>query len=130
MRYNRDWNKASSLEIFLHGIIMGSINKLPGISGGLYSLIIGFYSHLMQSIKSLNYTNFKILRYKGGKKFMKNINGNFLLFISFGMIMSYFSTSKILDYFLIKNELYVWSVFFGLITVSYTHLTLPTICSV
>ena len=115
MRYNRDWNKVSSLEIFLHGIIMGSINKLPGISGGLYSLIIGFYNHLMQSIKSLNYTNFKILRYKGSKKFMKSINGNFLLFISFGMIMSYFSTSKILDYFLIKNELYVWSVFFGLI---------------
>ena len=46
---------------------------------------------------------------------MKNINGYFLLFISFGMIMSYFSTSKILDYFLIQNELYVWSVFFGLI---------------
>ena len=111
MRYNRDWNKVSSLEIFLHGIIMGSINKLPGISGGLYSLIIGFYSHLMQSIKSLNLKNFKILRYNGGKKFMKKINGNFLLFISFGMIMSYFSTSKILDYFLIKNELYVWSVF-------------------
>jgi len=115
MRYNRDWNKVSYLEIFLHGITMGSINKLPGISGGLYSLIIGFYNHLMQSIKSLNYTNFKILKYKGGKKFMKNINGNFLLFISFGMIMSYFSTSKILDYFLIQNELYVWSVFFGLI---------------
>ena len=115
MRHNRDWNKVSSLEIFLHGIIMGSINKLPGISGGLYSLIIGFYSHLMQSIKSLNLKNFKILRYNGGKKFMKKINGNFLLFISFGMIMSYFSTSKILDYFLIKNELYVWSIFFGLI---------------
>ena len=115
MRHNRDWNKVSSLEIFLHGIIMGSINKLPGISGGLYSLIIGFYSHLMQSIKSLNLKNFKILRYDGAKKFMKKINGNFLLFISFGMIMSYFSTSKILDYFLIKNELYVWSVFFGLI---------------
>mgnify|MGYP006239466709 FL=1 len=70
MRYNRDWNKVSSLEIFLHGIIMGSINKLPGISGGLYSLIIGFYSHLMQSIKSLNLKNFKILRYNGGNNFL------------------------------------------------------------
>ena len=50
MRYNRDWNKASFLEVFLHGIVMGSINKLPGISGGLYSLIIGFYNHLIKSI--------------------------------------------------------------------------------
>tara|TARA_Y100001970_G_scaffold61778_1_gene78892 strand:- start:19615 stop:20574 length:960 start_codon:yes stop_codon:yes gene_type:complete len=115
MRYNRDWNKASFLEVFLHGIVMGSINKLPGISGGLYSLIIGFYNHLIQSIKSINYKNLTVLKKSGLKQFMKNINGYFLLFISFGMIMSYFSTSKILDYFLIQNELYVWSVFFGLI---------------
>ena len=115
MRYNRDWNKASFLEIFLHGIVMGSINKLPGISGGLYSLIIGFYNHLIQSIKSINYKNLTVLKKSGLKQFMKNINGYFLVFISFGMIMSYFSTSKILDYFLIQNELYVWSVFFGLI---------------
>ena len=47
MKYNRDWNKVSYLEVFFHGIIMGSINKLPGISGGLYSLIIGFYNHLI-----------------------------------------------------------------------------------
>ena len=115
MRYNRDWNKASFLEVFLHGIVMGSINKLPGISGGLYSLIIGFYNHLIQSIKSINYKNLTVLKKSGLKQFMKNINGYFLVFISFGMIMSYFSTSKILDYFLIQNELYVWSVFFGLI---------------
>ena len=115
MRYNRDWNKASFLEVFLHGIVMGSINKLPGISGGLYSLIIGFYNHLIQSIKSINYKNLTVLKKSGLKQFMKNINGYFLLFISFGMVMSYFSTSKILDYFLIQNELYVWSVFFGLI---------------
>ena len=115
MRYNRNWNNASFIEIFLHGIIMGSINKLPGISGGLYSLIIGFYNHLMQSIKSLNYKNFIVLKNNGTKEFMRYINGYFLLVISFGMIMSYFSTSKILDYFLLKNELYVWSIFFGLI---------------
>ena len=31
------------------------------------------------------------------------------------MIISYFTTSKILDFFLINFELYVWSIFFGLI---------------
>jgi uncharacterized membrane protein len=31
------------------------------------------------------------------------------------MIISYFTTSKVLDFFLIKFELYVWCVFFGLI---------------
>ena len=115
MKHNRDWNKVSFFEIFTHGIIMGTINKLPGISGGLYSLIIGFYNHLISSIKSINYKNLKILKTDGLKPFLILINGNFLFFISIGMIMSYFTTSKILDYFLIKNELYVWAVFFGLI---------------
>ena len=115
MKHNRDWNKVSFFEIFTHGIIMGTINKLPGISGGLYSLIIGFYNHLISSIKSISYKNLKILKTDGVKPFLRLINGNFLFFISTGMIMSYFTTSKILDYFLIKNELYVWAVFFGLI---------------
>ena len=115
MKHNRDWNKVSFFEIFTHGIIMGTINKLPGISGGLYSLIIGFYNHLISSIKSISYKNLKILKTDGVKPFLRLVNGNFLFFISTGMIMSYFTTSKILDYFLIKNELYVWAVFFGLI---------------
>tara|TARA_B100001175_G_scaffold69282_1_gene57105 strand:+ start:2523 stop:3485 length:963 start_codon:yes stop_codon:yes gene_type:complete len=115
MKHIRDWNKVSYLEIFTHGIIMGTINKLPGISGGLYSLIIGFYNHLILSIKSINYKNLSILKNDGIKPFIIIINGNFLFFISIGMILSYFTTSKILDYFLIKNELYVWAVFFGLI---------------
>ena len=53
MKSNRDWNSINSLEIFFHGLIMGTINKLPGISGGLYSIVIGFYDHLMNSIKIL-----------------------------------------------------------------------------
>lgn len=31
------------------------------------------------------------------------------------MIVSFFSVSKILDYFLVHYELYVWSMFFGMI---------------
>ena len=54
MKSKRDWNSINSLEIFFHGLIMGTINKLPGISGGLYSIVIGFYDHLMNSIKNIN----------------------------------------------------------------------------
>ena len=31
------------------------------------------------------------------------------------MLVSYFSISKLLDYFLVKKELYVWAAFFGMI---------------
>src|SRR5690606_20807640 len=39
-----------------------------------------------------------------------------LLFL--GMVISYFSISKLLDYFIKHYELYVWSVFFGMIIAS------------
>ena len=115
MKSNRDWNNINSLEIFFHGLIMGTINKLPGISGGLYSIVIGFYDHLMNSIKNINNNTFKNLFLFDFKKLNSSINGKFLFFLSIGMIISYFTTSKILDFFLINYELYVWSIFFGLI---------------
>ena len=61
----------NSIEILIHGLVMGTINKLPGISGGLYSLIIGFYNHLINSIQSLNYKNYQVLKDHGLKLFLK-----------------------------------------------------------
>ena len=115
MKSKRDWNSINSLEIFFHGLIMGTINKLPGISGGLYSIVIGFYDHLMNSIKNINNNTIKNLFLFELKKLNSSINGKFLFFLSIGMIISYFTTSKILDFFLLNYELYVWSIFFGLI---------------
>lgn len=115
MKKNRNWNSINSLEIFFHGLVMGTINKLPGISGGLYSIIIGFYSHLMNSIKNIDKRSIKYFFRLDFEGLKKSTNGKFLFFLSLGMIISYFTTSKVLDFFLIKFELYVWCVFFGLI---------------
>ena len=109
----KDCNKSLFLEIFLHGLVMGTINKLPGISGGLYAIIIGFYDHLMMSLKKIGFSN--LLKNKSPKSFLSEINSFFLLTISAGMIVSYFTTSKILDYFLYNFQLQVWGCFFGLI---------------
>ena len=109
----KDWNKSFFIEIFLHGLVMGTINKLPGISGGLYAIIIGFYDHFMISLKKIGLRNF--LKNKSPKIFLSEINAFFLMTISLGMIVSYFTTSKILDYFLHNFQLQVWGCFFGLI---------------
>ena len=115
MKKNRNWNNINSLEIFFHGLVMGTINKLPGISGGLYSIIIGFYNHLMNSIKNIDKKSIKYFFRLDFEGLKKSSNWKFLFFLSLGMIISYFTTSKVLDFFLIKLELYVWCVFFGLI---------------
>ena len=109
----KDWNKSLFIEIFFHGLVMGTINKLPGISGGLYAIIIGFYDHLMMSLKKIQFRNF----FKSKKQitFFNEINSFFLLTLSLGMIVSYFTTSKILDFFLDNFQLQVWGCFFGLV---------------
>src|SRR5699024_6032469 len=43
------------------------------------------------------------------------INGRFLTLLLFGMVISYFSVSLLLDYLIVHYETYVWSAFFGMI---------------
>jgi putative membrane protein len=42
-----------SLSVLFYGILMGTANKIPGVSGGLVAIAIGFYEKL--DIFSKNY---------------------------------------------------------------------------
>ena len=97
---------------------MGTANKLPGISGGLVALLTGFYHEMIESLKTLNFRSFIMIIKVDFNKFNSEHNGYFILTILSGIIVSYFTTSKILDYFFLKSELYVWSIFYGMIIAS------------
>ena len=38
-----------SVKLFLKGIAMGAANKVPGVSGGTVSYVLGFYESLIYS---------------------------------------------------------------------------------
>lgn len=101
--------------LILKGLGMGAANKVPGISGGVVAFVAGFYEEFIYSLKKVNTKAFKLLFNGRFNSFYRYINGKFLALLFFGMIVSYFSISKILDYLIIHYELYVWSVFFGMI---------------
>lgn len=103
------------IKLLVKSVLMGTANKLPGISGGLVALITGFYEEMIESFKKLDLNFFKILLKRDFNSLIKNYNVVFLLTILLGIIISYFTTSQILDYLFIKSELYVWSVFFGMV---------------
>ncbi len=103
------------LFLVIKGLGMGAANKVPGVSGGVVAFVAGFYEEFIYSLQKVNKTAFKLLLNGRFKSFYNYINGRFLSLLFFGMIVSYFSVSKILDYFLKHNELYVWSMFFGMI---------------
>ena len=103
------------LFLILKGLGMGAANKVPGVSGGVVAFVAGFYEEFIYSLQKVNGKAFKLLINGRFKSFFYYINGRFLSLLFFGMIVSYFSVSKILDYLIEHYELFVWSVFFGMI---------------
>ncbi|MGC1632360.1 MAG: DUF368 domain-containing protein [Gelidibacter sp.] len=101
--------------LVIKGLCMGAANKVPGVSGGVVAFVAGFYEEFIYSLQRVNKTAFKLLLNGRFKSFFRYINGRFLSLLFFGMIVSYFSISKILDYFLIHYELYIWCLFYGMI---------------
>ena len=113
MQKERTFSQKTTL--FLKGLAMGAANKVPGVSGGTVSFVLGFYEELIYSFRKINFIAFKLLINFRFKSFYSYVNGSFLLLVMGGSIFSYFSISLVLDYFLQYYELYVWSWFFGMI---------------
>ena len=103
------------LFLVLKGLGMGAANKVPGVSGGVVAFVAGFYEEFIYSLRKVNRKAFKLLFNGRFKSFYRYINGRFLSLLFLGMIVSYFSISKVLDYLIKHYELYIWSVFFGMI---------------
>lgn len=101
--------------LVIKGLAMGAANKVPGVSGGVVAFVAGFYQEFIYSLQRVNGKAFMLLINGRFRSFYRYINGKFLSLLFLGMVISYFSVSKILDYFIAHYELYVWSTFFGMI---------------
>jgi len=109
--------------LILKGVGMGAANKVPGVSGGVVAFVAGFYEEFIYSLQKVNGKALKLLFNGRIKSFFKYINGRFLGLLFLGMMISYFTVSKILDYFIKHYELFVWSVFFGMIIGSIYYIS-------
>lgn len=109
--------------LFLKGLSMGAANKVPGVSGGTVSFVLGFYEEMIYSFRKINYKAFLLLINGRFKSFYYYTNATFLLLVFGGSTFSYFSVSLVLDYLLEYYELYVWSSFFGMILGSIYYIS-------
>ena len=109
--------------LVLKGLGMGAANKVPGVSGGIVAFVVGFYEEFIYSLQKINIKAFKLLFNGRFKSFYRYVNGQFLSLLIFGMLVSYFSISKLLDYFLEQKELFVWAAFFGMILGSIYYIS-------
>lgn len=109
--------------LVLKGLAMGAANKVPGVSGGVVAFVAGFYEEFIYSLQKFNRKALALLINGRFKSFYQYINGTFLGLLILGMVISYFSVSKILDYLIEHYELYVWSSFFGMIIGSIYYIS-------
>ena len=109
--------------LVIKGLGMGAANKVPGVSGGVVAFVAGFYEEFIYSLQKVNLKAIKLLFNGRFKSFYQYINGTFLTLLITGMLISYFSVSRLLDFFLDKKELYVWAAFFGMIIGSIYYIS-------
>lgn len=108
-------DKIGHLRVFLCGVLMGIADAIPGISGGTIALLLGIYEELIGSISNFNISLFQNLKKKGIKYCWNKINGNFLLSLISGVLLSLVSFVKIFSILIQKYPLFIWSFFLGLI---------------
>lgn len=100
------------------GICMGAADVIPGVSGGTIAFMTGIYEELVGSINAINMTAVRLL-FKGKfRQFWTQINGNFLISLIGGILISILSLAKLMQYLLNFHPIQTWAFFFGLIVAS------------
>ncbi|TYB79591.1 DUF368 domain-containing protein [Bizionia myxarmorum] len=106
------------LLISLKGIAMGAADAVPGVSGGTIAFISGIYEELINTISNVNLSLLKTLRTSGFFAFWKAFNGNFLVALLSGIIISFVTFMRLAKYLIEYHPVLIWSFFFGLIIAS------------
>ena len=108
--------------LILKGAGMGAADIVPGVSGGTIAFITEIYEELVNSIKSINLKSFRKIFSEGIREFWNAINGNFLVSVFAGILISVFTLANLLETLLQDEPILVESFFFGLIIASAVYV--------
>lgn len=97
---------------------MGTADVVPGVSGGTIAFITAIYDELVNSIRAVNLSLFKVLFAGNFSTFWKELNGSFLLAVFSGIATSLITLASLMSWLLSHYPIQVWSFFFGLILIS------------
>ena len=110
------------IKIFLRGLLMGTSDIMPGISGGTIALITGIYDKLIGSISNIKLMFLKPLLKGDLKEFKKQlleeIDFKFFIPLGLGIAIAMLLMASIINYLLGNYAAFTYSFFAGLILAS------------
>lgn len=104
--------------LMIRGIAMGAADVVPGVSGGTIAFITGIYDELLHSLGRCGPGSLVVLFRQGIPAFWRHINGNFLLAVFGGILLSVKTFASIISFCLENYPVLVWAFFTGLIAAS------------
>jgi putative membrane protein len=106
------------LVILLKGMGMGAADVVPGVSGGTIAFISGIYDEWLTSLKRCNPATLLKLKSEGFGSTWRYINGNFLVALFAGILISLKTLAGVVLFALAAFPILVWAFFSGLIIAS------------
>ncbi len=108
--------------ILLKGLCMGAADVVPGVSGGTVAFITGIYDELLNSLKRCTPALLLMLKRDGLVKTWQYINGNFLIALFGGVLISLKTFAAVVLFAMAHFPILVWAFFSGLVAASVYHL--------
>ena len=105
------------MNFFLKGFAIGSVDVIPGISGGTVALMLGIYEKIIDSIFNLEFgiINFILQKKEKSLEHFKKLNWKFIICLTLGVITALFFGANLISALLEKWPNELKSLFLGLI---------------
>lgn len=117
-----NFNFYEAFLIFIRGLLMGSADIVPGVSGGTIALITGIYDKLIYSISKINFKFIKPfvkLDFKGfWAAFLDEIDFAFFIPLVLGIGVAMLTIARIISYCMAQYTALTYAFFIGLILAS------------
>jgi putative membrane protein len=110
------------LLVLLKGLCMGAADVVPGVSGGTIAFITGIYDEWLNSLKRCTPAVLLRLKREGFVKTWQYINGNFLVALFGGILISLKTFAALVLMAMEAYPILVWAFFSGLVAASIYHL--------
>lgn len=100
---------------FVRGLLMGSADIVPGVSGGTVALIVGIYNRLVTAISHFDLVTISLVRRgKIGDAFAR-VDLRFLIALGAGIATAILVLSSLIKMLLVDHRQHTYAAFFGMI---------------